>query len=413
MSQFDYAFGQLNKLDQSRGFDKRPLDTRNSSFLNEVSKGIINQYKEDYLSGRVEFLAVVLHPDWGSLSKSSVSKDNILDILNFAQKDISVLQVKCRIPEIHAALPVPADSEDLSIIGMYPTFESSIIGMPPPSPGDIVRVTFKNMESFEGPVYLGPYSAPHTTNGEQTTPAFRNSPQNVTSAVNINAGGGSEGKLVRVVGFDPERPQKAGNALLRDDAASALETVAGILKQYGIPLHLNGGYSGGYRGGQSFHNLALAFDLNIEAGSGFHDPNVEPYVITIDKMLETKRGSVHLWRLYGRSTVDSHSDANVLEGCYGGASLKQKVVKGNFIDITSILEQHGFSRIPAWAGYSCKPDGSRVYLNSEWWHYQYIAGVEPGQTYGELCRKVNNSDPKVLSSFGHLKYNPRSGWFSK
>ena len=75
-----------------------------------------------------------------------------------------LVKVRVRVPELHN-IPVPwglppnNDAEalaDWEAINSYPEFIAADPKLPLPSPGDIVRVDFRNRQTQEGPIYLGP-----------------------------------------------------------------------------------------------------------------------------------------------------------------------------------------------------------------------------------------------------------------
>lgn len=78
------------------------------------------------------------------------------------ESNIALQQIKVRIPEIHAALPIPSalgteDPVANQTIDMYPTFiaqtsDNSVC--PRPNPGDIVWVDFGNKQNFTDPIYV-------------------------------------------------------------------------------------------------------------------------------------------------------------------------------------------------------------------------------------------------------------------
>lgn len=73
-----------------------------------------------------------------------------------------LLAIKVRIPELHKMLPIPFDLDENEgglissspIIDMYPTFYSNSTSFVIPKPGDLVRVTYSDLENFEDPIYL-------------------------------------------------------------------------------------------------------------------------------------------------------------------------------------------------------------------------------------------------------------------
>jgi hypothetical protein len=81
------------------------------------------------------------------------------------REGLSLIQLRVRIPEIHAHLPVPKNlpprddpSEDHGITNLYPVFVGqfdNIDGGAEPVHGSLVWVDFQNRATFQGPIYLG------------------------------------------------------------------------------------------------------------------------------------------------------------------------------------------------------------------------------------------------------------------
>ena len=72
-----------------------------------------------------------------------------------------LVKIKARIPEVHAALPIPEQTGDAPgphqpIIDLYPTFIAQDTQVEAPKPGDIVNVDFGNKNTWDDPIYLGP-----------------------------------------------------------------------------------------------------------------------------------------------------------------------------------------------------------------------------------------------------------------
>lgn len=61
------------------------------------------------------------------------------------------------IPELHGCLLTPVDEKDVLALSQYPVFEGAA-ALGTVVPGDLVRVTFDNLNNFSGPKYIGPAS---------------------------------------------------------------------------------------------------------------------------------------------------------------------------------------------------------------------------------------------------------------
>ena len=117
------------------------------------------------------------------------------DPLNIRQVKQETVYVKVRVPEIHN-LPIPLalpynnnrlDSKaDWDAINRYPSFQAtdaSIIMMPIPQPGEIVKVDFRNRPAKIGPIYLGPAKesvrpSPNPFSPQSSRTAFKKPPGN-------------------------------------------------------------------------------------------------------------------------------------------------------------------------------------------------------------------------------------------
>ena len=77
------------------------------------------------------------------------------------------IRLKVRIPELHAALPVPIELPEFDevpnsnhgIIDLYPTFIAQTNQIPSPMAGDIVWVDYGNRLTQEDPIYVAPYES--------------------------------------------------------------------------------------------------------------------------------------------------------------------------------------------------------------------------------------------------------------
>ncbi len=104
---------------------------------------------------------------WASLVNSEISTK---------QK----IQIVARIPEIHAAIPLPKSSDDFATISLYPVYTAIDNSVDRPEVGDLVLLDYKDKQSFANPIYLGKYddqqrsSSSVSKNGTSAQSAFQN-----------------------------------------------------------------------------------------------------------------------------------------------------------------------------------------------------------------------------------------------
>jgi len=113
------------------------------------------------------------------------------------QNASALTKVRVRIPELHAALPIPksfpdptAESADHAIIDMYPQFLSeSTSVMAPSQAGDLVWVDFGGRDTFEDPIYIAPVENGIAVYNGGATPSNASDPFNASPPTNIPGGG--------------------------------------------------------------------------------------------------------------------------------------------------------------------------------------------------------------------------------
>lgn len=174
---------------------------------------------------------------------------------------------------------------------------------------------------------------------------------------------------------------------LRSDVAAKYRTVY-------EQLHAQGGLmtsSGGLRSLQtnvtrsrsatSFHYLGRAFDLHIY--SGMLDPKLDAYVVS--------REAPRQYRVFARCSKQNNPKAKlppeieVPKVVTYKQRTKGVTVKGRFVDLTALLESHGFKPIMARRRFE---EGASM-MGAEWWHFQDETGLVEGQsTFGFELLKV-------------------------
>ena len=169
---------------------------------------------------------------------------------------------------------------------------------------------------------------------------------------------------------------------IREDVAEAYKRVrakvleaGGKITSSGAKRSLNANVSPS-RSATSFHYTGRAFDLQV--GSGMETPGRDPYVIVAD--------GDRTWRVYARASEGKPME---LQAVAYRSRQRGRSVNGNFLDLTALLDKHGFKRIRARKSFF--NDGT--WLGAEWWHFQYEKGLEPSvSTFGSELLRVYSED---------------------
>jgi len=152
-------FNTLNDVSQPIG-GRRERMTAGTNFMDALVNASQHQFVSDSLQNTGPYKAIVLRvetdsqtPEAGSWLSNTFSA--------FFGDPPQIVKIKARIPEIHAALPIPeqvgsAEGSHQPIIDLYPTFIAQDSQVEEPKPGDIVNVDFGNKNTYSDPIYLGP-----------------------------------------------------------------------------------------------------------------------------------------------------------------------------------------------------------------------------------------------------------------
>ena len=171
---------------------------------------------------------------------------------------------------------------------------------------------------------------------------------------------------------------------LREDVADAYEEVRRIVNDHGGIMTSSGGIRSltanvsVNRSATSMHYVGRAFDLFIY--SGMVDPKKDPFVVA-------KADTDRRWRVYARCRKKGKlAEDMTLERV---ATYKQRAgeltVEGRFLDLTRLLDDHGFK--PISARRSFERGGSM--MGAEWWHFQYEKGlVRRVSTFGQELQRL-------------------------
>ncbi|MCP4663789.1 MAG: peptidoglycan-binding protein [bacterium] len=172
---------------------------------------------------------------------------------------------------------------------------------------------------------------------------------------------------------------------LRDDVATAYGEVYKTVHQHGGRMTSSGGIRDLFarinsgRSAMSMHYLGRAFDLGVR--SGMVNPSEDAYVVTRDQDEDSRM----VWRVWARCSSQRAETAGgsapatrVLEDpvTYDAPHGNRKPTRGRFLDLTALLEKHGFRGIGARPGFA---QGGN-WLRAEWWHFQWEKGMERAKT---------------------------------
>ncbi len=165
-------------------------------------------------------------------------------------------------------------------------------------------------------------------------------------------------------------------------AAGAVATTSGGMRDLGAVVTPT-------RSATSLHYLGLAWDLHV--GSGMAVGAKIPYLVTRDSQLP------RYWRVYARCSAEFGTQRK-LPVVIAGQGVRE--ITAQVVDLTEIMLQHGFHRIPSrpssWD--KIETDAS-VHAGTEWWHYQYEVGLQERVTaFGELLLRVHTGGQSLSTS---------------
>ena len=175
------AYGVLNPVRDTLVGNN--FSTSNVKTMDALIETANRSFAANATLGAGPFVGICLRFD-GYLSDGAVDPSVWANVVNstFRGQDQGeaprLSQIRVRIPEIHASLPVPnelpsvtEESPEHAIINMYPVFLAKDIQISAdvPQPGDLVWVDFQNTNTLEGPIYMGRVSSDVTVNSNSTT----------------------------------------------------------------------------------------------------------------------------------------------------------------------------------------------------------------------------------------------------
>ena len=211
-------------------------------------------------------------------------------------------------------------------------------------------------------------------------------------------------KIQGIDGFD--------NFILREDAAKNYNALrqeildqGGKITSSGGKRQLNAGVNK-HRSAKSMHYTGLAIDLSIN--SGFFRPKTDPFV-----MVKNPAGSDTYWQVYCRAPGGEHRQLEVTYwDSWNSGKDKKMSVKGNFIDFTATAIAHGFSPIGPRSAYL--RSSNKLYLSSEWWHFQANALLVDGfSQFGIELLKIEDYSPEFIRMINPNIWNNKKALFGK
>lgn len=162
LSELGYTYGSLNPIQKKKS---QPIYSTNSDPLEILRKEMADRFKNDGMKGVTRFKAIVLRIEnpIGEDKESAMSWADALSSLFGSEEEIHLVSIKAMIPELHGSIlptPVTLGTEDgvgadHKAINRYPTFTAQNNGLNQPKPGEVVWVTFEDIENLEQGIFLG------------------------------------------------------------------------------------------------------------------------------------------------------------------------------------------------------------------------------------------------------------------
>lgn len=161
MSLFDILkylpYGVTNRTDATFFDNKSNNDFIRNTPLSVLRQNVKDRVTPNVLSRNNEFVAVCLRvlPKESSIFNFYSPTARINTLLG-AEQSSNQLKIVARIPEIDAAMPAPENENDIGAIMNHSVFIGDE-SMDEPAVGSLIRVTFQDVNNFQGGIYLGPY----------------------------------------------------------------------------------------------------------------------------------------------------------------------------------------------------------------------------------------------------------------
>ena len=152
----DFAFGDLNAMFKSV---IRPFYEYGDDTATLIKKTLVDSLLPDHILNSGPYKGIVLRVEknlQGGTPADPGSKN-----AGRGNANPELVQIKVRIPEMHAAIPVPSAFGDVggphqAIIDMFHTFTAQSDHVPEPDVGELVWVDFVDKFSMSGGIYIRP-----------------------------------------------------------------------------------------------------------------------------------------------------------------------------------------------------------------------------------------------------------------
>jgi len=166
----DFEFNALNNVSRPKNRGRK-YDPYTSNFRNLTRRLQQDHFTEDALKGMYQFRAIVLRVETeAGFSVTDPDSWGSLDLFGDEAPKLQVLKV--RIPEIHAAMPIPEAYGDAAgddgktegaqqgqINNYYPTVVAASEDLPIVKAGDVINVAFGSLNNLTDGVYLSKIKA--------------------------------------------------------------------------------------------------------------------------------------------------------------------------------------------------------------------------------------------------------------
>ena len=396
-------FGQLNPLFDS-GISDIPYNQReNVGFFQRSKKQLESSYSADIFENSGPYVGVVLRIESNEVAlKAAENNWLIRSQLGENPDPPPLLSLRVRIPEIHAALPIPVtftsqtvpksgvsgllpkasskniEEEDKRIIDMYPIFSSADTKTSAylPEIGSLVWVDFVDKKTQSAGVYLRPVNADKTTinseagSGNSSKP-FSQNPQTSTGAK--AAQGGSGGQVATTQDTNSPTLQKAGANFYSSKGGFVIPprtTIGGIsskaLRGSKVTPSSNGSYSAPTR---------IRYLKNIQ-------------IVSPEVGLRTNRV-----RVYAYGSVDKNSKNLVdVPSAIGSKRQKLHILAAERLDALNL----------AWFEYITKdPASGMPYKNAN--EIDGIFKISKGFTEHKYNDNYDSYSQKMIEKYGSVK----------
>lgn len=172
--------GAYNALAVTNNPKKQALDLLTTDPINLLKDELYKKNTPDVFDMKTEWNAIVLK----DITEFNIMNNPLTIALNTILKIEKEDKVKFvgYIPEIHGCLILPTNPDDVLAMSQFPIFEGAA-ALGTVKIGDIVRVTFDNLNNLSGPKYIGPISGKgsivglNASGNPNSANSFNNSPR--------------------------------------------------------------------------------------------------------------------------------------------------------------------------------------------------------------------------------------------